>query len=133
MVAWVLRTAVILGLLGSAWVHYDLWQNQGFSDIDVIGPLFLANAVAGVVIAAGVLGWHHWFPVLLAIGFGAVTLAAFLLSTSSGGFFGVQEQFDPSSENWLPELWCVIAEAGCVVGGAALLFVQARSRQVARL
>ncbi|HKS46802.1 MAG TPA: hypothetical protein VJT49_17155 [Amycolatopsis sp.] len=133
MVAWVLRILVILGLLGSAWVHYDLWQNDGFSDIDVIGPMFLVNAVAGVVIAIGVLAWHHWLPAFLAIGFGAVTLAAFLLSLRSGGFFGVQEQFDPSSPSWLPELWGVITEAGCVVFGIPLLFVQARSRQLANV
>ncbi|HET6504649.1 MAG TPA: hypothetical protein VFG87_28200 [Amycolatopsis sp.] len=130
MVAWLLRVAVILGLLGSAWVHYDLWQNEGFSDIDVIGPMFLINAIAGLVIAVAVLFWHHWLPVFLAIGFGAVTLAAFLLSLRSGGFFGVHEQFDPTSQNWLPELWGVITEAGCVVFGAALLPMQSRTRQV---
>jgi len=46
----VLRVLVAAGLLGSAWVHYDLWRT-GFSAISVIGPLFLVNAVAGVVIA----------------------------------------------------------------------------------
>jgi hypothetical protein len=130
MVAWTLRILVILGLLGSAWVHYDLWANQGFSDIATIGPLFLLNAVAGVVIAVAVLFWHHWLPVLAAIGFGAVTLVAYLISLTPGGLFGVHEEFVMASE-----VWGVVTEAGCVVFGIALIFAQGRvgQRQVARV
>jgi hypothetical protein len=123
MVAWVLRVLVILGLLGSAWVHYDLYANEGFSDIDTIGPLFLVNAVAGVAIAVAVLVWHHWLPVLAAVGFGAVTLIAYLISLTPGGLFGVHEQFVLASE-----VWGVVTEAGCVVFGIALIAVQSRTR-----
>ncbi|GHF38645.1 hypothetical protein AMYBAR_004301 [Amycolatopsis bartoniae] len=123
MVAWVLRVLVVLGLLGSAWVHYDLYANQGFSDIDKIGPLFLVNVVAGVVIALAVLLWHHWLPVLAAVGFGAVTLVAYLISLTPGGLFGVHEQFVMQSE-----VWGVVTEAGCVVFGIGLLVAQVRAR-----
>jgi hypothetical protein len=130
MVAWTLRILVILGLLGSAWVHYDLWANQGFSDTPTVGPLFLLNAVAGVVIAVAVLFWHHWLPALAAIGFGAATLIAYLISLTPGGLFGVHEQFVMASE-----VWGVVTEAGCVVFGIALIFVRARTgqRQVAHV
>ncbi|GHF26102.1 hypothetical protein GCM10017786_70410 [Amycolatopsis deserti] len=119
MVAWLLRILVVLGLLGSAWVHYDLWANEGFDDIDVIGPLFLVNVAAGVVIALAVLFWHHWLPVLAAIGFGAATLGAYLISLTPGGLFGVHERFVTSAERW-----GVVTEAGCVVFGVALLVAQ---------
>lgn len=130
MVAWLLRALVVLGLLGSAWVHYDLYANQGFADIPTIGPLFLVNVVAGVVLAVAVLVWHHWLPVLGAIGFGAVTLIAYGISLTPGGLFGVHEQFVMASE-----VWGVVTEAGCVVFGAALLFTRSRSgaRAVARV
>ncbi|SFJ68777.1 hypothetical protein SAMN05421835_107257 [Amycolatopsis sacchari] len=128
MVAWVLRVLVVLGLLGSAWVHYDLYANEGFADIDTIGPLFLVNVIAGVAIALAVLLWHHWLPVLAAVGFGAVTLAAYLVSLTPGGLFGVHEQFVMQSE-----IWGVVTEAGCVVFGAALLFAQTRTRQALRV
>lgn len=131
MVAWLLRVLVVLGLLGSAWVHYDLYANEGFSDIDTIGPLFLVNVIAGVVIAIVVLFWHHWLPVLAAIGFGAVTLAAYLISLTPGGLFGVQEQFANASE-----VWGVVTEGGCVVFGLALIVAQVRgagARAVARV
>lgn len=119
MVAWLLRILVVLGLLGSAWVHWDLWAEEGFDDIDTIGPLFLVNVVAGVVLAIAVLVWRHWLPVLGAIGFGAVTLGAYLLSLTPSGLFGVREQFATDAETW-----GVVTEAGCVVFGIALLFAQ---------
>jgi hypothetical protein len=127
MAAWVLRMLVIVGLLGSAWVHYDLWANQGFSDITTVGPLFLVNVVAGVVLAVTVLFWRHWLPVLATIGFGAVTLAAYLISLTPNGLFGVHEEFRMASE-----MWGVVTEGGCVVFGIALLFAHSRSSQVAR-
>ncbi|HEV7973316.1 hypothetical protein [Amycolatopsis sp.] len=122
MGAWVVRVLVALGLLGSAWVHYDLWANEGFKDIDVVGPLFLVNAVAGVVVAIAVLVWHHWFPALAAVGFGAATLGAYVLSATVG-FYGVQEQFTTQAE-----IWGVVTEAGCIVFGIILMAMAVRSR-----
>jgi hypothetical protein len=119
MIAWVVRLVVVAGLLGSAWVHYVLWRD-GFSDISVVGPLFLVNAVAGVVIAGAVLLWHHWLPALAAVGFGAATLGAYVLSVTVG-FFGVQEQFVSQAE-----VWGVVTEAACVVFGLGLLFLRER-------
>lgn len=115
MIRWLLRAVVAAGLLGSAWVHYVVWQDWA-SETDVVGPLFLVNVVAGVVIAVAVLVWHHWLPVLAAIGFGLATLAAYVLSLTTG-FFGVTEQFATQAE-----LWGVITEAACVVFGVPLLF-----------
>jgi hypothetical protein len=119
MLGWFLRLVVIASLLGSAWVHYDLWRN-GFSAIKIVGPLFLVNAVAGVVIALLVLLLRHWLPALAAVGFGAATLAAYVLSLTIG-FFNVHEQFVSPAE-----VWGVITEAGCVVFGAALVFLHYR-------
>ncbi|HVW42513.1 MAG TPA: hypothetical protein VHC18_14285 [Amycolatopsis sp.] len=130
MVAWLLRVLVILGLLGSAWVHYDLWANEGYSDVQTVGPLFLVNVIAGVVIALAVLLWHHWLPVLAAIGFGAVTLIAYIISLTPGGLFGVHEQLTSASRYWTWELWGVVTEAGCIVFGLALLAVEVRARRV---
>jgi hypothetical protein len=120
MGTWVLRVLVAAGLLGSAWVHYVLWRDDGFRDIDVIGPLFLVNVVAGVVIAIAVLAWRHWLPALGAAGFGAATLGAYVLSATVG-FFGVKEPFNTQAE-----YWGVVTEAVCIVLGIALLVVRPR-------
>lgn len=117
MVAWMLRVLAVAGLLGSAWVHYALWRD-GFSDTPVVGPLFLVNAVAGVVIALAVLFWRHWLPALATAGFGAATLGAYVLSVTVG-FFEIHEQFQTPAE-----VWGVVTEAGCVLFGVALLVVR---------
>lgn len=115
MIGWALRIPVALGLVGSAWVHLVVWRDWA-RYTDVVGPLFVVNVVAGVVLAVAVLAWRgHWLPELAAVGFGTASLAAYALSLTTG-FFGVQEQFRTSEE-----VWGVVTEAVCVVGGAILL------------
>jgi hypothetical protein len=87
-----LRIIVAAAVLVSGAVHLRLWAD-GFRDISVIGPLFLLNAVAGLVIAVGVLRWRSWPPLLLAVGFGASTLGAFVISATVG-LFGVHEAWN---------------------------------------
>jgi hypothetical protein len=87
----VVRILVAVAVLVSAWVHLKLWID-GFRDLSVVGPAFMLNAVAGVVIAVLLLAWRHWLPLLLAVGFGVATLGAFVTSTTVG-LFGVHEQW----------------------------------------
>jgi hypothetical protein len=91
-----LRILTAAGVLVSGVVHLWLWLD-GFRDIEVIGPLFMLNAVAGVVIAVLVVAWRHWLPLLAAVGFGASTLGAFLISAAVG-LFGVRETFWGSAQ-----------------------------------
>lgn len=121
MVGWMLRALVALSLLGSAWVHWVVWLDWA-GDMPVVGPSFLINVVAGVVIAIAVLAWRSPLPILAAIAFGLATLAAYALSLTVG-FFGVQEQFATSEE-----VWGLITELGCALFGAALLLTRDRTR-----
>lgn len=86
-----MRMLAAAGVVVSAAVHLWLWFD-GFRTISVIGPAFMVNAVAGVVIAALLLLWSHWVPLLLATGFGSSTLAAFVISATVG-LFGVHERW----------------------------------------
>ncbi|EIE98669.1 hypothetical protein [Saccharomonospora glauca] len=122
MIGWTLRALVAAGLLGSAWVHWVVWRDWA-ADVAVVGPLFLVNVVAGVVLAVAVLAWRHPLPAAGAIAFGLATLAAYGLSLTVG-FFGVREQFVTREE-----LWGVITEVACVVFGAALLTPWARAAE----
>jgi hypothetical protein len=85
------RMLAAAGVVVSGAVHLWLWFD-GFRTIGVIGPAFMVNAVAAVVIAALLLLWSHWVPLLLATGFGASTLAAFVISATVG-LFGVHERW----------------------------------------
>ncbi|MFZ5870163.1 MAG: hypothetical protein ACOYXW_06515 [Actinomycetota bacterium] len=110
-----LRLVVAVAVLVSAAVHLWLWFD-GFRVLDVIGPAFMVNAVAGVVIAVALVVWRHWLPLLAAVGFGAATFGAFLVSTTVG-LFGVREPFFA--------LWPMVANTSeivaVVVGVGALL------------
>ena len=110
-----LRLLIAAAVLVSAVVHLKLWFD-GFRDIDKIGPAFMLNAVAGAVIAVLVLAWRHWVPLLLAVGFGASTLGAFVISASVG-LFGVHELW---TGGWV---WsAAISEAVAIVAGALAFF-----------
>src|SRR4051794_27417493 len=105
----------------SAVVHLDLWAN-GMKSLDVVGPAFLLNGAGGVVLGVLVLVWRHWLPLLGAIGFGVASLAAFLVSTTPGGFFGVHEQWQG-----VPVWLSAISEIGAIVLGVAALVVERRA------
>src|SRR5215468_9536576 len=90
------RGLAAAGVFLAAVVHLDLWA-QGFRSIETIGPLFMLNFVAGMIIGLGVLVWRHWLPALAAAGFGAATVAAFWISVIHG-LFGVKETTAGSSE-----------------------------------
>jgi hypothetical protein len=84
-----MRILAAVAVLASAAVHLKVWVD-GYRDLNVIGPMFLLNVVAGVIIALLLVTWRHWLPLLLAAGFGAATLAAFI-TAATFGLFGVHE------------------------------------------
>lgn len=112
-----LRGLAAAAVLVSATVHLMLWD-QGFASINVIGPLFMLNAVGGLLIGVAMLLWRHWLPVLGAVEFGALSLAA-LLWSAAFGLFGVSEPL-----NGLPQLVSIVAETGAVVFGMGAIRVE---------
>lgn len=109
-----MRILAAAGVLVSAAVHLLLWFD-GFRDIDVIGPAFMLNAVAGVAIAVLLVLWRHWVPLLLTIGFGASTLGAFVISATVG-LFGVHEVWTGTAV-----LTAAVSEVVAIVAGAVAL------------
>jgi hypothetical protein len=114
------RIVTAAAVLVSGAVHLRLWFD-GFRDIAVIGPSFLLNAVAAVVIAAALVGWRHWLPLLVAVGFGLATLGAFVVSATVG-LFGVHEVWTGGAV-----LTAAAAEVVAVLGGGAGLLRELRS------
>ncbi len=119
--AWVLRGLTAAGLLLSADIHLVLYV-EGYADIEVVGPLFLLNAVAGLALGIAVLVWRHWLSLLGAFGFGVLTLGAFYLSTSVG-FFGVNETVGGTQQ-----VLAAASEWVTVVGAVAAAVVEYRQR-----
>ncbi len=80
------RGLAAAAVLLSADVHLDLWYAGGFREVETIGPLFLLNAIGGLLIGLVLICWRHWLPALAAAGVGAATLVAFYLSVTIGLF-----------------------------------------------
>ncbi len=116
--AW--RWVAAVGVLVSAVVHLVLWA-QGYSDIPVVGPLFLLNAVGGLVLSVLLVVWKHWLPLVGGIAFGVATLVAFVLSTTVG-LYGVHETFAGVNE-----LLAAAAEV-VAVAAAAIALVREHAR-----
>lgn len=121
-VAEVLRGLVVTGVLMSAVVHLELWA-QGVAEVPVIGPLFLLNAVAGIVLGLVVPIWRHWIPVATACVFNAATLLAFALAVTVG-LFGSREV-----AAGVPQLLAGMAEMVSLLCGLTLLMVGSSLRR----
>jgi len=88
-------TVLVLAVTGAAFlvwsavIHLMLWSD-GYKDISVIGPLFLIQAIAGIVIALAIVALR-WL-VLLAVGAATgVATATGLLLTVNVGLFGFKD------------------------------------------
>ena len=108
---WALRVLGAALLAGMGWIHLDLWMD-GYKSIDVIGPAFLLDVIAGFGLAALLLvtprplvPWVAVVGALTALG----TLAALLLATTVG-LFGFTES--TAAALWWESFW---VEAAAVV------------------
>ena len=123
--AMIMRALASASVLLSAVVHFQLWA-EGMRSVAVVGPAFLLNAVGGLVIAVAMLVWPHWLPLLASVGFGASTLAAFVVSVTVG-LFGVHE-----TVSGVPQTLSAVSEIGAIVFAAAALVLERPGRWTRR-
>jgi hypothetical protein len=106
-------------LLGIAGIHAYLWQ-QGYREIDVIGPAFLLQSVLGGAGAVAVLlAPRRLLPGAAVLGavFAVGSLIALVLSTTVG-LFGFVES--TQAQYWWESLW-VESAAAVVLTALAVL------------
>jgi hypothetical protein len=87
-----LGCAALLGWIG--YIHLHLWL-EGYRHIPTNGPLFLLDAVAGLVLAALLLARPRPLTGVLAAAYTAATLGALLISLTVG-LFGFRESISAS-------------------------------------
>jgi hypothetical protein len=115
------RLIAAAAVLVSAYVHLHLWLD-GMRHLTVVGPAFMVNTVAGVVIAGLLVTWKSWVAPLLAAGFGLSTLGAFTIATTGLGLFGDHEKWQG------PYVWvAAVTEAVAIAGGLYLLVHERRT------
>jgi len=111
-------------LIWSAFIHFHLWgETDGYRAIPTIGPLFLAQSIAGLVIGIGIVAVRRLWAAVIGIGFALSTIAGFLLSVSVG-LFGFQDSWlapfakEAFTIEGIAAAVLVIAAALCLIGSA---------------
>jgi hypothetical protein len=114
-------------VLWSAYIHFHLWdETDGYRHISVIGPLFLLQAIGGLVVAILIVAVRRVWVALAGIGFAASTLVGFLLSVGlNKGLFNFKETWAApfADQAFALEIAIIavllIAGALCLVGSAS--------------
>jgi hypothetical protein len=77
----------------SAYIHFHLWDEpQGYRHIPVIGPLFLLQAIGGLVVGILIVAFRRVWVALAGIGYAASTAIGFLLCVGlTKGLFNFKE------------------------------------------
>ncbi|MFZ0250055.1 MAG: hypothetical protein WAL61_08920 [Acidimicrobiales bacterium] len=80
-------------LVWSAFIHFHLWSEPGgYRSIATIGPLFLLQSIAGLLIGVGVVAVRRLWAAVVGIGFALTTVAGFLV-TVAVGLFGFKDSW----------------------------------------
>jgi hypothetical protein len=108
-----LTAVVLIATIG--WIHLHVWM-RGYRVIPTIGPLFLAAAVGGFVIAAALLVWPNRLFGVAGLGLAIGTLVGLILSVN-GGLFGFIDTLSApyATESAVVEVAGALALVGWVV------------------
>jgi hypothetical protein len=80
-------------LVWSASIHFHLWlEPGGYRSIPAIGPLFLLQPIAGLVIGIAVVAMRRLWVAAAGAGFALVTVGG-LLVTVAHGLFGFKDSW----------------------------------------
>lgn len=82
--------AVLVGC--SAWIHLHLWQ-LGYRSVHIVGPMFLAQSIAGFALGALILATRRWPIAAVGALYLAGTMGGLLISNWFG-LFGFHDHLD---------------------------------------
>ena len=82
LLAWAGSILVLL----SGLIHIKLWASSGYQDISVIGPLFLAQGIVGILLALALGVFRRLWLIVAGAGYCVATAAGLLISVNFGLF-----------------------------------------------
>ena len=111
-------------LAGSAVLHFHLWDSEGYRNIPTIGPLFLTQAIVGVVLALATAVLRKLVLVIASAGLAVSSIGGLLIAVW-WGLFGWQESFAAPYVGSRPldrsrgrnPAWCRWSRAGLALVG----------------
>jgi hypothetical protein len=74
-----------------SYIHFHLWDD-GYRHIATIGPLFLLQSIAGLLVGLLVIVTRRVWTAVVGIGFALATMAGFLISVERG-LFGFKDSW----------------------------------------
>jgi len=128
---WAVRTLAGTGggfLVWSGVIHLMLWSD-GYKDISVIGPLFLVQGIASIILAVAIVAFG-WLALLAAGAVAGVSTAAGLLLSVYVGLFGYTENLSVPYATL--SLAVEFTAAFVLLAGAVLLALAAPIRAAGR-
>jgi hypothetical protein len=123
LAALVATVAFVVGgllLVWSSYIHFHLWDSEGYRHIATIGPLFLLQSIGGLVIGVLVIAVRRVWSAVLGLGFALSTVGGFLISVEHG-LFGFQDSWQAPFAN---QAFAIEIAAAAVlgIGGAICAF-----------
>lgn len=121
-----LTSGMVLGgqlVTVSAAIHFALWIIL-YRAVPVIGELFIAQGIAGLIIGAAIIGTRKLPAVVAGAGYMVASMGGLVASSIGDGLFGFQDGFDAP---WAKQTFALEALGFVVLATVALsLFVSAR-------
>jgi hypothetical protein len=117
---WAITALAVVGAGLTVWsgvIHLQLWS-QGYRDISVIGPLFLIQGIASIVLALALVVFRRVFLLAAGAALMAGTGVGLLLSATVG-LFGYQESLAITDAQ--TSLMVEFTGAALLAGAAAVL------------
>jgi hypothetical protein len=118
VLAWAGAVLVLL----SGLIHLKLWINGGYQGISVIGPLFLIQGIAGILIAVALGIFRRMWLILVGAGYCVATVAGLLISVNFGLFGFKDSLLVPYATSSMIEEFI----GGGVLLAAAIVFLAGR-------
>lgn len=113
----------------SSYIHFHLWDSEGYRHIATIGPLFLLQSISGVVLAILTVATRRVWAFLLAMAFALSTIGGFLISVEHG-LFGFTDSWQAP---FATEAFAIEIAAAAIlgVGGAVMAAGKGPRRPIA--
>jgi hypothetical protein len=111
-----------------SYIHFHLWLSVDYRRIPTIGPLFLVQSIAGLLIGLLTIAERRVWTAVIGAGFAVATLTGFLISVGIG-LFGFKDSWSAPDAH-LAFVVEIVTAAVFVFAGALCLIGAGSSKSI---